>query len=434
MSPEQCRGEALDPRSDIYSLGVIVYQMIAGATPFTGNMTELITKHCDEAPPSIKDKRSDIPTSLARLVMTTLAKSPEERPATAEAFAKAVRATAESEPEILKEAKAYYYTSQREFFLLSLCVYGPFAALSLGLSLGLKSLLSRSQPASLVFGVFLFGLVLLATRLSIAACAIVIKDKRLMTTARVDIKEVLSSLRRKLKPLIITTALNYALIFLNLLKLIVPAVRTYVDNGLFPSVVMMEDERGRAALARSKSLVSPLRPVVVAVLARDFGIKVASLIFFPFITMLMTTIFGGTMEDALKMFMFPAMRNFITVYCWFLLTIMHTVYAAVPLAALYFKARQARGEALDEAASRDWHGEAKKRVDKISKASFHDIRIGVPFRRLVRFPARYRPKGPSGYCKANARSRCERQRKPIRDYGADVRGKRRSGFDRPGFA
>lgn len=369
MSPEQCRGEALDPRSDIYSLGVIVYQMIAGVTPFTGNMTELIMKHCDEPPPSLKEKRSDIPVSLARLVMSALAKEPADRPTAAESFAKAVRATAESEPDMLKEAKSYYYTSQREFFLLSLLIYLPFAALSLGLSVGLNSVLSKSQPASLAFGGFLFALVLIGTRIKIAACAIVIKDKRLMPTASVNIKAVLKSVARRLGPLLKATALNYLSIFLNLLKLIVPGVKTYIDNALFPSVIMMENERGTAALARSKSLVTPLRPIMIAVLSRDFGINIGSLIFFPFITMIMAMIFGGSRDDAFKMLMVPMMRNFITVYCWFLLTLMHTVYAAVPLAALYFKARQARGEELDETTSRDWHGEAKKRVDKMSKAS-----------------------------------------------------------------
>ena len=393
MSPEQCRGEALDPRSDIYSLGVIVYQMLAGVTPFSGHMTELIEKHCDEPPPSLKDKRGDIPNALAMLVMTALAKRPEDRPSTAEAFAKAVRATAESEPDILKQAKSYYYTSQREFFLLSLFVYLPFAALSLGLSIALNSVLSHSQLASLVFGLFLFGLVLLGTRLNTAACAVVIKDKRLMATASVNLKDVLKSLARKIGPLVGTTALSYLSAFFNLLKLIVPGARTYIDNALFPSVVMIEDERGAAALARSKSLVRPLRSIVVAVLARDFGIKVASLILFPFMTMTMTMIFGGSRDDAFRVLMVPTMRNFITIYCWFLLTVMHTVYAAVPLAALYFKARQARGEALDEAASRDWHGEAKRRVDKMSKASLAWFAVPLIMLALVIFSSALSLKG-----------------------------------------
>ncbi len=291
MSPEQCRSEALDPRSDIYSLGVIVYQMLAGTTPFSGGMTELITKHCDEPPPSLKDKRSDIPVSLAAQVMSALAKKPEDRPRTAEAFASAVRATAEGETEIVRQAKSYYYTSQREFFLLSLFIYLPFAVISLSLSIGLDSILSKSQSASLVFGAFLFLLVLFATKLSTAACALVIKEKRLMLTADVKLKVVLKSFAKRLAAVSGTAALSYLRVLFNLLKLVIPGIRTYIDNSLFPSVVMMEDKQGAAALDRSRALVRPLRPVAVALAARDFGISMASLIFFPFVTMLMTMLF-----------------------------------------------------------------------------------------------------------------------------------------------
>jgi hypothetical protein len=67
--------------------------------------------------------------------------------------------------------------------------------------------------------------------------------------------------------------------------------------------------------------------------------------------------------------MVPSFRNFIVIYCWFLLTIMHTVYGAVPIATLYFKARQARGELLDERGTRDWQAETVKRPGRMSRAA-----------------------------------------------------------------
>jgi ankyrin repeat protein len=66
----------------------------------------------------------------------------------------------------------------------------------------------------------------------------------------------------------------------------------------------------------------------------------------------------------------PMIRNFIVGYCWFILIIMHTVYSAVPLAMLYFKARQAAGETLDAATTNHLQqAETEKLADKMTKAS-----------------------------------------------------------------
>ncbi len=81
MSPEQASGDRqLDGRSDLYSLGVVAYQMLVGEPPFIGNTTPaLLVKHLAEMPVPVSDRRSDVPADLAMIVMRLLEKSPENR-------------------------------------------------------------------------------------------------------------------------------------------------------------------------------------------------------------------------------------------------------------------------------------------------------------------------------------------------------------------
>ncbi|HSE30460.1 MAG TPA: serine/threonine-protein kinase [Pyrinomonadaceae bacterium] len=83
MSPEQCRGEELDARTDVYSLGAMLYEMLSGAPPFrANNFTGLITKHLNEAPPTL-DASLRLPTALSAVCFRCLAKSRDQRPADA---------------------------------------------------------------------------------------------------------------------------------------------------------------------------------------------------------------------------------------------------------------------------------------------------------------------------------------------------------------
>lgn len=81
MSPEQAEGKSIDHRTDLYSLGVIMYEMLSGHTPFQGDTPlAVLVKHMTEPPPSLPD---DVPQALARVVMTLLEKKPEMRPQSA---------------------------------------------------------------------------------------------------------------------------------------------------------------------------------------------------------------------------------------------------------------------------------------------------------------------------------------------------------------
>jgi eukaryotic-like serine/threonine-protein kinase len=80
LSPEQARGGEVDPRSDLYSLGVVLYELLTGKTPFDGETpVEIAMKHLSTAPKPPSKLRPEIPPELDKVVLRALAKSPDDR-------------------------------------------------------------------------------------------------------------------------------------------------------------------------------------------------------------------------------------------------------------------------------------------------------------------------------------------------------------------
>jgi serine/threonine protein kinase len=92
MSPEQCtQSSDIDARSDIYSLAIIIYEMLAGHVPFTGDSpTEIMVKQIQEFAPSILDERPDLPEDIDSAITRALAKNPNYRYQSATEFADAL--------------------------------------------------------------------------------------------------------------------------------------------------------------------------------------------------------------------------------------------------------------------------------------------------------------------------------------------------------
>ncbi len=91
MSPEQATGEPVDARTDVYSLGCVLYEMLAGEPPLMGsNARVILSRRLTEKPTPLQELRETVPGSLDRVVMKALSASPEERHQTAADFARAL--------------------------------------------------------------------------------------------------------------------------------------------------------------------------------------------------------------------------------------------------------------------------------------------------------------------------------------------------------
>ncbi len=337
MSPEQCRGEVLDPRSDVYSIGVLAYQMLAGEPPFKGDTNQLLLQHVGSEPPAF-DPNADVPKQVEAVVRRALAKAREDRPASATAFAHALRAHSEGVGVVLRRALALYSEHLPAFLRLSF--FGSVPSFVVG-ALLLSAVVAASRGNTAVFWAIPF-VVYLAGFLAFTAnrAAAVVAVERLLAAPLSPVRadEVFATLAERAGVVWSSKSVGvWARLYVEVLKLAL-LIPLRPANILAVAAIVVERKDRRAAIARSQELTARLMHILrgIQVFAGVTAISVGASLYF--------TTFGIAMAlgmdrgpSATGGMVAAAVLMMIAAF-WF------TPSVAIALALLYFRARQAGSE------------------------------------------------------------------------------------------
>ena len=346
MSPEQCRGERLDARSDIYSLGVVVYRLLTGETPFTGSPGAVIELHKNAEVPPIREKNRKVPRKMARIVMSALAKDPAKRPQSAAGFAAALRASWEGPAHLLRHAFALYSEHFPTFFKIALLGYAPFTVLAL---LNVSNLLvdgealSQTELASFAIGLFLTMVVtLLFAYFFVSAVTVPVVVQLMIAPLRpVKIRDAIAALRRRWRIFAFTSVLVMTLILFGSILFIIPGLLAATIYGLYAPVVIMEQHGVRGTLRRSRALSRRAFGTVLVITLVQFALPI--LVW----RAAVTTDFALELNDDFspKHFGFNFSMSG-TSGLYHLLNVFVTPLTAIMASLLYLKTRKAGGESL----------------------------------------------------------------------------------------
>jgi len=343
MSPEQCRGERLDARSDIYSLGVIAYQMLAGETPFEGDMLAVMRQHIKTPPPPLREKNRKVPKRVARLLMAALAKDPASRPQTAMAFANALGANADGVGVLVRRALALYSEHFPKFLRLSLVAHIPVVLLipvAIFYMVYVKSMSPSAQiTLGLVFGLFQMAANFVSASVIVGMTALMVTQLQLAPLRPLQLRTAIMVLRRRLRPYLRTSLGVVVRILIGYLLFLIPGLVMTIRYAVYAPVVLLEGLSKKAALRRASELAARSWRTVIGVAALQICIPML-------VGGVVGAISGSTPKNThgavvITVNQVPALLSPFA-------NIIITPLTSIMMALLYLKLRQMGGESLGE--------------------------------------------------------------------------------------
>ena len=342
MSPEQCRGESLDARSDIYSLGIIAYQMLSGSPPFLGEVADVLEAHQSTPPTTLRQRCQRLPAGVDRMVLSALDKDPARRPPTAMSLANGLRAHAQGLGPVYRRAFALYSEHFPAIIRLSALAHVPLILVVL-IIIGLGIARVETQgPGGIALTVFFRVLNPLATLLAatiISGVLTVLAAQWEVAPLKVlPLRWAFDFVRRRRWSLLKTAVLSLVHVVFGFVLLVIPGLVIWARESFWAPVVLMEGLDGREAFRRSRQLASRCRWAV--------GLTVVLQVLVPAIVQ---GVLGMNPAEA-QGEAWSARQAWVELSS--LVGIITTPLMSLVVAQLYLKARQLGGETLGEMMSR----------------------------------------------------------------------------------
>jgi serine/threonine protein kinase len=372
MAPEQWMGQQADVRTDVYSLGVLAYEILVGEPPFVGKGRSIALEHRVDSPPRLAEKVPLVPRRIARVIESALAKDASERPQSVSAFAAVLQAGTETTGKLIRRSVALCLEHFWLFFRPSLILQLPVLLIALT-SLASGLLAHRgfiSSRADTWLGVLPVRFsTLLTFPMSVALIGLIVPLTLELDTGgraqRPPISEFWRILRRSfpsslvklgilagvpalvLLPIVKAAHLNTFHLPTTLALLLAQPALGYTAIAPFiltGPIVAAEGLRGFAPLRRSASLVRPVLGIAIGVLLLWHFLAMATHIFFDFAVAAIT---NTPLEDALAGMKRDLLSSTLVRVAGVLDALLSLVLLPfyLPLGALlYLRAREAEGD------------------------------------------------------------------------------------------